>query len=512
MNVVVGGGIAGLTAARSLARAGAQVTVLEASPRWGGRLATYGSVEVRHGGETFTFPDEHGLHAMWARYANVRRQLDELGLSPHLVDPGTQEHLMPADGGRAILAVDVGDSIRGSRWPSPFAMLVPWAHPALARSLRDAGPVAAMRVLGALSTILAFDPDDPRDVAAYDARSIASLVEGWPRSHARLFESITHAAYFDELDRVSLAAFCTGLYFYFIGHQDDSRFSVLDGDAGSVWVDPLVCDLRRLGVTMRSGCRVDEVVLTDNRARAVVFDGAERLEADGVVLALDPPALARLTRGTALASERSSGRGLGSVVARLWYEDAPNPDRAASGMMAGLGADCFFWLHRLYRPFRAWSDRTGGGVLEVHLYGDRVAGDDDAKLAALAALVKRAWPEVRREPVHATIRRNPETQVALLRGTVASLPGVVTACANVMRCGDGISHPTPAMFLERACSTGLAAARALGSTLGLDRARLQSPLGVPPPDRAVRTLRDLARAGRWITRTERGVSWPWGAS
>jgi len=369
-----------------------------------------------------------------------------------------------------------------------------------------------MRVLGALSTILAFDPDDPIDVAAYDARSIASLVEGWPPSHVRLFEAITHAAYFDELDRVSLAAFCTGLYFYFIGHQDDSRFSVLDADAGSAWIDPLVCDLRRLGVTMRTGCRVDAVTLAEHRARGVVLDGGEELTADGVVLALAPPALARLTRGTALASEGSSGLGLGSVVARLWFEDAPDLNRAASGMMAGLGADCFFWLHRLYRPFRAWSDRTGGSVVEIHFYGDRVAGDDAAKLAALTALVKRAWPEVRRDPVHATVRRNPPTQVALLRGTVSCLPGVATACGNVVRCGDGIAHPTPAMFLERACATGLAAARTLGSSLGLDRARLQSPLGVPPPDRAVRTLRDLARAGRRITGTGRGVSWPWGAS
>ncbi|HEX8488101.1 MAG TPA: FAD-dependent oxidoreductase, partial [Propionibacteriaceae bacterium] len=33
--VVVGGGVAGLAAARSLVRAGFAVTVLEAAPRWG---------------------------------------------------------------------------------------------------------------------------------------------------------------------------------------------------------------------------------------------------------------------------------------------------------------------------------------------------------------------------------------------------------------------------------------------------------------------------------------------
>lgn len=75
---VVGGGIAGLTAAWELACAGAQVELYEASDRLGGALAPLqlGGVRVDAGAEAFA-----------TRTPAVREFLDELGLADRIVSP-----------------------------------------------------------------------------------------------------------------------------------------------------------------------------------------------------------------------------------------------------------------------------------------------------------------------------------------------------------------------------------------------------------------------------------------
>ncbi|REE95261.1 protoporphyrinogen oxidase [Thermomonospora umbrina] len=76
---VVGGGIAGLTAARSLVRGGARVTVLEGSPRIGGKLQV---------GEIAGVAVDEGAEAMLARRPEGLDLLRELGVWADRAHPG----------------------------------------------------------------------------------------------------------------------------------------------------------------------------------------------------------------------------------------------------------------------------------------------------------------------------------------------------------------------------------------------------------------------------------------
>ncbi|MFD0688774.1 protoporphyrinogen oxidase [Actinomadura fibrosa] len=78
--VVVGGGIAGLAAARVLARAGVRVTVLEGSPRIGGKLRV---------SEIAGLPVDEGAESMLARRPEGLELVRELGRAGDLVNPGT---------------------------------------------------------------------------------------------------------------------------------------------------------------------------------------------------------------------------------------------------------------------------------------------------------------------------------------------------------------------------------------------------------------------------------------
>ena len=75
---VVGGGITGLAAARRLLDAGLSVTVLEASPRWGGKLAPLWLDDVRL---------DAGAESILARRPEGQALLDDLGLAEQVVHP-----------------------------------------------------------------------------------------------------------------------------------------------------------------------------------------------------------------------------------------------------------------------------------------------------------------------------------------------------------------------------------------------------------------------------------------
>lgn len=96
---VVGGGITGLAAAWELARGGADVTVLEAGPRMGGRIVT----ETFRGRPVEVGPDAFLVRAPHSQALELCR---ELGLADDLVAPSTQGaavwrggrlHAMPTD-------------------------------------------------------------------------------------------------------------------------------------------------------------------------------------------------------------------------------------------------------------------------------------------------------------------------------------------------------------------------------------------------------------------------------
>jgi isorenieratene synthase len=141
--------------------------------------------------------------------------------------------------------------------------------------------------------------------------------------------------------------------------------------------------------------------------------------------------------------------------------------------------DNFFWLHRLQPDYRAWHAATGGSAVELHIYDPGAARehDDAALLARALADLTRAFPELRGQCVHSAIQHNPATHTLFTPGDADRSLAVRTPWPGVVACGDWVTHPSPAMYLERAGTTAAAAAhevlRAVGVRVG--------PRGAQPP-------------------------------
>ena len=255
--VVVGAGLAGLSAARDLAAAGADVVVLEARERPGGRveqeLLSDGRL-VQYGGEVV---------ADWMdAYVGL---VAELGLT---LEPSyTAIDLPPAWG--ADEGVSVGEH-------------APWMDAADRASL-----VRVEAEFAALSRSV--DPDDPWSHP--DATRLDSLSVGdWLRSVGarpgviRLLDHMARSLSIDSIERTSLLAqlrkeAAAGGH----GFYDERRWEHLRVAEGSATVALRMAE--ELGELVRLGCVV-EAIDVGNPACTVKLRSAEEITAEAVVCAL----------------------------------------------------------------------------------------------------------------------------------------------------------------------------------------------------------------------------------
>jgi len=110
--IIIGGGVAGLSAALHLAERGLHPLVLEADEKFlGGRLA--GGENVQVGEHSFRL--EHGMHGIWSQYRNFQAMLARHNLRPVFV-PAQEETWIYRDGS-FMGAAPVGSAIRRSLIP-----------------------------------------------------------------------------------------------------------------------------------------------------------------------------------------------------------------------------------------------------------------------------------------------------------------------------------------------------------------------------------------------------------
>lgn len=501
---VVGGGVAGLVAARALALAGADVTVYEAAPTVGGRCHRGGRFSFEAAGRPWSFDLEHGIHGIWRQYRNLRRILDEEGRPGALVSAAAQELVMPHPV-RGVAAYEFGARVRHAPLPDLLSFLMVFtASDFLAQSLRE-GPAAWWR--SALDLLHAFAFDARRDIALYDDVSVADFIEGWPEILQRMSGAITHSAFFREARDVGLAAYLTGLQSYFVADKRDTAFDFFRDDAEVDLLGPIRARIEANGGRIRTATRIESVQiegasLTGLRSRPAKGRAASK-RFDGAVFAVDPPGLAALAEhgglAPALDPQARIPEGVPSCVVRLFFDRDLAADRAPTGVFHGLAADNFFWLHRLQRPYVAFHAATGGAVLECHLYGDRailaVTQDDETVLEGVRKVVDVGWPELRGGLIASHVQRNAATHVAFGPGVMGRVPTITTRLRNVALCGDWIALDSPVLYLERATTTALLAARSVGVAVGLQPDDFAAPLPSYPPAPDVAAV---AKVARWM--------------
>jgi len=453
--VVIGGGLAGLSAAVVLAERGVRVTVLEREHFLGGRVGAW--TDRLQDGTAFDM--ERGFHAFFRQYYNLRQLLKR-------VDPGLG-FLKPTDD-YPILTPTGNESFAGlTHAPLVNVAKLTWRTETL--RIRD---LMKVNVPAALA-MLRFDFE--RTYAAFDQVTAGEYLDSLnfpPVARQRLLHVFAHSCFNPQAD-MSAAALLQMLHFYFTANHDGLVFDVADRPFSRGIFQPLAALLDRLGAVVRTGTGARS--LERREAGWAVETDREPLSADLVVLATDVPgirAVVDASRGLAdpawqerIASLRVTNA---FAVWRLWLDRPVTAGRAGFAGTAGVGPlDNISVYENLEDESRDWAVRTGGSVVELHAYALPAGCDEAALKHQLLDGLRVLYPETVGAALIEERFLLRQDCPAFAPGSDALRPEVRTPFRGLALAGDFVRLPFPSALMERATAAGMLAANTLLAELGV---------------------------------------------
>ncbi len=430
--VVVGAGLAGTSAALTLADQGWDVTLLEARPRLGGAVYSF----ARDG-----MPADTGQHVLLRCYTGYRALVRRLGMED-LVPVQERMDIPVLRPGRPALHLR-----RTPHTPAPLHLGV-----ALAR-YSALTPLERARAAWAMTALRGVDYTDP----ASDEETFGH----WLRAHgqseralANLWSLVTVAALNIGVDEASLALAAMVFRVGLLEAADAGDIGVAAVPLSEIHHGATTALLDRLGIEWHVGRKVQQIARLDRRYVLRTADGD--LEADAVVLAVPHHQAAQLA------------------------PEAACPDR---DRWAGLGASAIYNVHVRYDrtvtdlPFAAavdspvpwFFDRTAaagvdGQYLTVSVSAaspllDQVNADlRDTQLRGLAALLPAAADAT---VLDSWVTREPRATFAQRAGSRALRPGPATRWPGFVLAGAWTDTGWPDT-MEGAVRSGLTAGGMLG--------------------------------------------------
>lgn len=399
---IIGAGLAGLSAAVRLTRAGRRVLVHESAPVFGGRCRSL--VDSVLGREI-----DNGNHMI----LSGNRTLME-----HARITGGESSLREAE----TAAFPFVDLLDDTRWTLRPAGL--WVFD----KRRRVPGTRAPDYLAAAGALFARD-----QVTADQVFPAGTLI------HHRLWKPLVVSALNGPMNRVSAKLFGRVIKETLLKGEAASRPVLAVRTLSAALIDPAIDFVRKGGGEVRSGARAAAIETGNGRATALIFAGGERIDlgaGDAVILAVPAWRVGALVPGVEAPPP-------GATILNVHYRLARvEEDPSFLGVVGGT-VD--------------WIFRRGDVVSVTVSDADALSADGNASLA------ERLWPDVSRalgiagRPGRARVIKERRATFDQAPASLALRPGPRSPIKGVFLAGDWTNTGLPAT-LEGAARSGVAAA------------------------------------------------------
>lgn len=356
--LIIGGGIAGLSAAYTLVKKGFKVKLREAAPFLGGRLHT--RQEKLSSGK---FKVEHGLHMWFYQYYNFINILKELGVWEKNFRPFNEVFFTYKNYKEETIA---------SSGPYPVNLIN------IVRSSPNLSLLNAAQTWRALPDLIFynhFENFDKFDDITFYAWAQKTGVD------KKFFDIIMKPAASVTLNtpsKVSASELIMNMHFYFIGHPKAFNRWVTTKDHGTAVVEPWARAITKHGGEINISSPAGALRFEADKCVGTI-DSPENF--DHVVVATDVPGVKKLmprlkSDSAALAFLKNKLTGLKVApryhVLRVWL-DQPlasklRPEQAVIECSDHTPINLIAIFDMLEEESWAWAKQSGGSVVELHLY------------------------------------------------------------------------------------------------------------------------------------------------
>ncbi len=253
--VVVGGGLAGLACAYELSQRGFAVTLLEKSPQFGGKIASW---QINVGADKFKM--EHGFHGFFPQYYNLNSLVKDLNATDNFKSLNFyslvyREHYKP-------------EVFR------PSTSAFPWNIVDLAiaspNRLQWGINLTKFKHLQVFQAIGGFERE--KNYQRFDNISVADWVaKDFPQGLYDLYFLPFAKSSLNAPDLMSVGELMQFFHFYFFGNPEGLAFNGTKDDMGTSLVQPIIDAIKTFGGKVVTNATVSEITAENNSINSLTY-------------------------------------------------------------------------------------------------------------------------------------------------------------------------------------------------------------------------------------------------